>query len=54
MLHQMEKDMIRELSQSPAEIKEEINKVEERIACLNDELAWVKEQLQQLKNIEQL
>lgn len=54
MLLQMEEDMIRELSQSPAEIKEEINKVEERIACLKDELAWAKEQLQQLKNIEQL
>lgn len=54
MLLQMEEDMIRELSQSPAEIKDEINKVEERIACLKDELAWAKEQLQQLKNIEQL
>ena len=51
---QMEEDMIRELSQSPAEIKEEINKVEERIACLKEELAWTKEQLQQLKNMEQL
>lgn len=54
MLLQMEEDMIRELSQSPAEIKEEINKVEERIACLKEELAWTKEQLQQLKNMEQL
>lgn len=54
MLLRMEENMIRELSQSPAEIKEEINKVEERITCLKDELAWTKEQLQQLKNIEQL
>lgn len=54
MLLQMEEDMIQELNQSPAEIKEEINKVEERIACLKAELAWTKEQLQQLKNIEQL
>lgn len=54
MLVQMEEDMKRELSQSPAEMDVEINKVKEKIACLNDELAWAKEQLQQLKNMEQL
>lgn len=54
MLVQMEEDMKRELSQSPAEMDEEINKVKEKIECLNDELAWTKEQLQQLKNMEQL
>lgn len=51
MLLQMEEDMVREFNQSPAEIKEKINKVEENVTCLKDELKWAKEQLQMLNNI---
>lgn len=52
MLLKMEEDMVRELSKSPAEIKESITKTEENVTHLKDELKWTKEQLQMLNNIE--
>lgn len=51
MLLKMEEDMYRELRQSPDEIKESINKTEENVTRLKDELKWANEQLQILNNI---
>lgn len=51
MLLQMEEEMIRELSQTPSEIKGKIDAINEKIGRLNEELQWAKNQLQTLNNI---
>ncbi len=51
MLLQMEEEMIRELSQTPSEIKGKIDAINEKIGRLNEELQWAKNQLQMLNNI---
>lgn len=51
MLVKMEEDMMRELNQSPSEIKEKIKEVEANIMRLKDELKWTKEQLKRLSSV---
>lgn len=51
MLLQMEEELMRELSQTPNEIKDKITKAEEKVTHFKDELKWAEKQLQMLLNI---
>lgn len=42
---------MRELSQTPNEIKDKITKAEEKVTHFKDELKWAEKQLQMLLNI---